>query len=85
MAADTERGNDLDVEVATKPVRKGRKKWWKSRVLWLNSAFAALTAVEASLSLLQSAVGPHAYLVLAGLVAGGNMLLRTLTTEGIEK
>lgn len=85
MALDPKCGSDLDVEVATKPVRKGRKKWYRSKTLWLNTAFAGLTAVEASLHLMQSAVGPQAYLVLAGLVAGGNMLLRTLTTEGLEK
>lgn len=62
-----------------------RKKWWKSKTLWLNAAFAGLTVMEANLSMLQSVIGPHAYLVLAGLVAGGNMILRTLTTEGIEK
>ena len=62
-----------------------KKKWYKSRTLWLNSAFAALTAVEAGLHLLQSTVGPSAYLVIAGLVAGGNMILRTLTTQGVEK
>jgi hypothetical protein len=62
-----------------------RKKWYKSRVMWLNSGFAALTAIEASLHLLQSEVGASAYLVIAGLVAAGNMILRTLTTTGIEK
>ena len=61
------------------------KKWYKSRTLWLNAAFAALTAVEAGLHLLQSQVGASAYLVIAGLVAGGNMMLRILTMTGIEK
>ncbi len=69
-------------EVATQPVSK---KWYMSKIIWLNAAFAALTAMEASLSLLQSVVGPHAYLIIAGLVAGGNMILRTLTTQGITK
>lgn len=64
---------------------KTTKKFWQSRILWLNAAFAALTAVEASLSLLQSAVGPHAYLIIAGIVAAGNMILRTLTTQGVSK
>lgn len=61
------------------------KKWYRSRTLWLNAAFAALTAVEAGLHLLQSTVGPSAYLVIAGLVAGGNMILRTITSEAIKK
>lgn len=62
-----------------------KKKWWKSRTLRLNAAFAALTAVEASLHLLQSTVGPSAFLLIAGLVAGGNMILRTLTSTELEK
>ncbi len=62
-----------------------KKKWWRSRVLWLNAIFAATTAVEASLHLMQSTIGPSAYLVLAGMVAGGNMVLRFLTTQGVEK
>lgn len=61
------------------------KKWWKSRTLWLNAGFAALTAVEASIHLLQSSLGPSSYLLIAGLVAGGNMVLRTITTTSIEK
>ncbi len=61
------------------------KKWYKSKTLWLNAAFAALTAIEASIHLMQTALGPASYLVLAGCVAGGNMILRTVTTTGIEK
>lgn len=62
-----------------------RKAWWKSKTIWFNAASAGLIAVEASLHLLQDKVGPYVYLALAGVVAGGNVILRTMTTEGISK
>ena len=61
------------------------KPWWKSRTIWFNVASAALVAVEASLSVLQDALGPYAYVVVVGVVAGGNVILRTLTVQGVSR
>lgn len=61
------------------------KAWWKSKTLWFNTAVAIGTVVEANVGVLQSSVGPKAYVALAGLVAGVNFVLRFATTQGIGK
>lgn len=61
------------------------KKWWKSRVLWFNVLVAIGTAVEASLSLVQGYFDPRVFLVIIGLVSGVNVILRFMTTTGVQK
>jgi hypothetical protein len=60
-----------------------KKRWWKSKTLWLNTAVAVGTVVEANFGLLQAKLGAQSYLAAAGLVAGANFLLRFLTTQPI--
>ena len=62
-----------------------RKPWYKSKVVWFNAASAALVAVEASIHVLQYAMGPSVYLVMVGIIAAGNVILRTMTTQGLHK
>lgn len=61
------------------------KSWWKSKTLWLNTLVAIGTVVEANFGLLQAKVGPQSYLVAAGLIAGANFVLRTITTQPLGK
>ena len=61
------------------------KRWWMSRTLWLNTALAVGTVVEANLGLLRDALGPKSYLGLLALAAGANFVLRFLTTRPIGK
>lgn len=62
-----------------------KKPWYKSKVVWFNAASAALVAVEASIHVMQDLLGPSAYLGMVGLVAAGNVILRTMTTQGLGK
>lgn len=67
------------------PERRKRKPWYHSKTLWLNTALAAGTVVEANLGLLQSSMGTHAYLGLVGLAAASNAALRFFTNEPVGK
>ena len=57
------------------------KKWYKSRVLWLNVLLAAGTVAEANIGFLREAVGPSAYLGVISFAAACNALLRFVTSE----
>lgn len=57
------------------------KVWWKSRVLWLNAVFAAMTAFEGAFGLLKEALGVNSYIAGVALLAGANAVLRFLTTQ----
>lgn len=61
------------------------KSWYKSKTVWFNAASAALVAVESSIHVLQDVLGPAAYLPLVGLIAAGNIVLRTISTGKITK
>lgn len=61
------------------------KPWYKSKTVWFNAASAALVAVESSIHVLQDVLGPAAYLPIVGLVAAGNIILRTVSTGKITK
>lgn len=62
-----------------------RKPWYTSKVVWFNAASAALVAVEASLHVMQDILGPSVYLVMVAIVAAGNVILRTMTSQGLRK
>lgn len=62
-----------------------RKPWYKSKVVWFNAASAALVAVEASIHVMQDVLGPSVYLAMVGVIAAGNVILRTMTTQGIRR
>ena len=61
------------------------KRWWMSRTLWLNTALAVGTVLEANLGLLRDALGPKSYLAALAVAAAGNFVLRFLTTQPIGK
>ena len=61
-----------------------KKRWWKSRTLWLNFILAMSTVFEAHFGLLQAALGQHAYLFGMTMIAGVNFLLRFATTQPLE-
>ena len=62
-----------------------KKAWYKSKVVWFNAASAALVAIEASIHVMQDLLGPSAYLGIVGVVAAVNVILRTMTSQGIGK
>lgn len=62
-----------------------KKPWYKSKVVWFNAASAALVAIEASIHVMQDLLGPSAYLAMVGVIAAGNVILRTMTTQGLGK
>lgn len=59
------------------------KPWWKSRVLRLNAAAAALAALEANTGLLQPLLPVNFYEALVVALAVGNAVLRVITTQPI--
>lgn len=59
------------------------KPWWKSKTLWLNTAVAVGTVVEANFQIIQAHIRAEFYLVLAGLLAGANFVLRFLTNQAV--
>ena len=61
------------------------KKWYKSKTIWFNVAAAMGAALEASISIIQGQVRPEIYLGLVVFIAGGNVILRMLSTQGITK
>lgn len=63
------------------------KPWWKSRVLRLNAAAAALAALEANTGLLQPLLPVNFYEALVVAMAVGNAVLRVITTRplGVRK
>ena len=61
------------------------KKWYKSKTLWFNVLAAMGAALEASLSIIQGNLDNRVYLGLVIFVAGGNVILRMLSNQGISK
>ena len=61
------------------------KRWYKSKTVWFNVAAAMGAALEASLSIIQGEVKPELYLGLVVFIAGGNVVLRLLSSQGISK
>jgi hypothetical protein len=61
------------------------KPWYKSKTVWFNAASAALIAIESSIHVLQDVLGPASYLPLVGLVAAGNIILRTVSTGKLTR
>lgn len=61
------------------------KKWYKSKTLWFNVLVGVGTAIEVSLHLVEGFFDPRVFLAIIGAVAGINVVLRFVSTEGIEK
>jgi len=64
--------------------KKVLKPWWQSKSLWFNTAVGVGTAIELSFHLVEGYFDPRVYLGLIGVVAGVNVVLRTITTQGVE-
>lgn len=62
-----------------------KKPWYKSKVVWFNAASAALVAIEASIHVMQDLLGPSVYLAMVGVIAAGNVILRTMTSQGLRR
>lgn len=62
-----------------------KKPWYKSKTIWFNVLAAMGAALEASLSIIQGELNPNVYLSLVILVAGGNVILRFISSQGIGK
>lgn len=62
-----------------------KKPWYTSKTIWFNVAAAMGAALEASLSIIQGSIKPEQYLALVVFVAGGNVILRFLSTQGLSK
>jgi hypothetical protein len=60
-----------------------KKRWWKSKTLWFNTAAAIGTVVEANFGVLQASLGPKVYVIGMGAVAGVNFMLRFATSQPI--
>ena len=60
-----------------------KKKWYRSKTLWLNVLLAAGTVAEANLGLVRDFFGPVAYLSILSFAAAANAFLRFVTTEKI--
>ena len=61
------------------------KAWWKSKTLWLNGLVAFGAVVEANFGMIRDHIGPQWYVLLIGIVACVNAILRTITSEPIGK
>ena len=64
--------------------KKALKPWWRSKTLWFNTAVGVGTAIEISFHLVEGYFDPRVYLGLIGIVAGVNVVLRTITAQGVE-
>lgn len=60
-----------------------RKRWVKSKTLWINAFAAALVALEAGTGQLQPHLPVNLYTVVAVGLPVINAVLRVLTTQGV--
>lgn len=60
------------------------KKWYRSKILWLNAVLAAGTVAEANLGLIRDFFGPVAYLSILSFAAAANAVLRVVTTKELH-
>lgn len=61
-----------------------KKPWWKSRTLWVNTAAAALVALEANTGLLQPLLPVNLYTAIAIALPVVNAALRIVTSQGVS-
>lgn len=62
-----------------------KKKWWKSKTLWINGALLAMAAAETQLNVLQPMLPVNVYSVMAFVLPVVNAYLRFVTTQAIGK
>ena len=61
------------------------KVWYKSKTLIVNSAVAALVALEAGTGLLKPYLHEDFYVIVAVALPIINAMLRVITTEGVSR
>jgi hypothetical protein len=61
------------------------KPWWHSKTIWLNTAVAAVAAVEASTEILKPIIPPDALGVVLAAVGILNVALRVATGQPVVK
>ena len=61
-----------------------KKRWFTSKTIWLNTAAAALVALEANWGLLQPLLPVNFYSVLAVALPVANAALRIVTSKGVS-
>lgn len=61
------------------------KQWWQSKVVWFNVIVAIGTAAEASLHVIADNFSPEVYFGLILSVSAVNVVLRFVTSAGIQK
>lgn len=62
-----------------------KKKWWKSKTIWLNALVAILAAAADSITLLQPILPENFFPIVAFGLPLVNVLLRVITTQGVSK
>lgn len=61
------------------------KKWWKSKMLWLNGLTALAAALEATTGMLKPYIGEGGYVLLLILLPVANAMLRVVSTTKLTK
>lgn len=59
------------------------KAFWTSKTLWFNFAIAILVFVDQNLGFLQAHLSAWGYTTIVGILAGGNALLRLITSQPV--
>jgi hypothetical protein len=62
-----------------------KKRWWKSKTIWLNGATGVLVALEQLASVLPPAMAPQLYMGLSVFLPAANFALRLVTDKPIGK
>jgi hypothetical protein len=60
-----------------------KKKWWKSKLIWLNAAAGAFAFAAAALPEVASHIPKWLSFVVGTFVAGANVALRFVTTDAL--
>ena len=60
------------------------KPWWHSRTVWFNTITAILASLELSFGVLQPVLPPQWYAAVVLVVTVGNIILRTITVQGLR-
>lgn len=60
------------------------KEWYKSKTMWFNLAVGVAAGMPMALPILQSLLTPGVYLIAMFIVAIVNIVLRTITEQGLK-
>lgn len=62
-----------------------KKKWWKSKTIWLNALVAVLAVAADSVAILQPILPENFFPVVAFGLPLVNVFLRVITTQGVSR